>query len=83
MEAVETGAGVPAAEGNPAETVNEGDGGGPPRAGETAEQRRWRLKVNGTEREMDEAEVLRRAQMAESADERFKEAKRIEREALT
>lgn len=82
MEAVETGVAAPTAEGNPAEAVNESDGGGPERPKETAEERRWRLKVNGTEREMDEAEVLRRAQMAESADERFKEAKRIEREAL-
>jgi hypothetical protein len=37
-------------------------------------ERRHKLKVNGQEREYTEAEVLRRAQLAEAADEKFKTA---------
>lgn len=36
--------------------------------------RRHKLKVNGREIEMDEVEVLRRAQLASAADEKFREA---------
>lgn len=38
------------------------------------EIRKLKLKVNGKERELTEEEVIRRAQLAEAADEKFKEA---------
>jgi hypothetical protein len=51
-------------------------------AGETASEkaerkeaeRRLKLKINGQEKEYSESEVIRKAQLAESADARFKEA---------
>jgi Txe/YoeB family toxin of Txe-Axe toxin-antitoxin module len=44
-------------------------------------ERRLKLKINGQEREYTEAEVIRRAQMAESADEKFKKASEMQRQA--
>lgn len=44
-------------------------------------ERRYKLKVNGQEREYGEAEVLRKAQLADSADEKFKKAAEMQRQA--
>ncbi len=38
------------------------------------EVRKWKLKVNGQERELGESELLRRAQLGYSADEKFQQA---------
>lgn len=57
------------------------ESGGEPKQ-ETAAEKRWRLAINQQEREVDEKEMVRLAQLGGSSDERFKEAKRIEREAL-
>ena len=43
-------------------------------------ERKMKLKVNGQEREYSESEVLRRAQLAESAQERYKQAAEKERQ---
>lgn len=48
---------------------------------ETAQERKHKLKVNGKEIELSEAEVLRKAQVAHAADEKFKRAAEIERQA--
>lgn len=46
---------------------------------ETPAEKRYRLKVNGQEREFSEAEVIRRAQMAEAAQEKFQKAAHLEK----
>lgn len=47
-----------------------------------AEQiRKMKLKVNGKDVEMDEAEVIRRAQLASGADEKFREASDLRKQA--
>lgn len=46
---------------------------------ETPAEKKYRLKVNGQEREFSEAEVLKRAQIAEAAQERFQKAAHLER----
>jgi hypothetical protein len=49
-------------------------------AARAEEVRKFKLKVNGREREVDEAEVIRRAQLADAADERFKEAAQMRKQ---
>lgn len=54
-----------------------------PRAGEThaeAVARKMKLKVNGVEREFDEATVIRKAQLAESAEQKFQEAAKLRKQ---
>lgn len=46
-----------------------------------AEERKYKLKVNGREVELPEAEVIKRAQKAEAADERFRMASEKEKKA--
>jgi hypothetical protein len=46
---------------------------------ETPAEKRYRLKVNGQDREFSEAEVLKRAQIAEAAQERFQKAAHLEK----
>lgn len=46
---------------------------------ETPAEKRYRLKVNGQEREFSEAEVLKRAQLAEAAQEKFQKAAHLEK----
>lgn len=46
---------------------------------ETPAEKKYRLKVNGQEREFSEAEVLKRAQIAEAAQERFQKAAHLEK----
>lgn len=43
--------------------------------------RKFKLKVNGVEREYDEDTVIRRAQLAESADQKFQEAAKMRKQA--
>ena len=45
------------------------------------EIRKHKLKINGREVELDEPEVIRRAQMSESADQRYKEAATMKKQA--
>jgi hypothetical protein len=45
------------------------------------EIRKMKLKVNGREVEMDEGEVIRRAQLAESAQQRYQEAAQLKKQA--
>ena len=42
--------------------------------------RKYKLKVNGVEREYDEETVIRRAQLAESADQKFQEASKLRKQ---
>lgn len=54
----------------------------PPSAAAVAEAvRKHKLKVNGKEMELEEPEVLRRAQLAEAAEQKFQEAAKARREA--
>lgn len=46
---------------------------------ETAEERKWRLKFGKTEREVTEKELIAEAQKGWASDEKFKQAKAIER----
>lgn len=46
---------------------------------ETPAEKKYRLKVNGQEREFSEAEVLKRAQLAEAAQEKFQKAAHLEK----
>ena len=46
-----------------------------------AEEKKYKLKVNGRELELPEAEVIKRAQKAEAADERFRLASEKEKKA--
>jgi hypothetical protein len=46
----------------------------------TAEEKRWKLKINGREREFTEAELVEKAQKVEAADEYLIEASRIRRD---
>lgn len=50
-------------------------------AAQKEEIRRHKLKINGREMELDEAEVLRRAQLSSSADEKFQEAAQMRKQA--
>jgi len=68
---------APAADSAPAE-ANDSAADSSPKA-ETPAEKRYRLKVNGQEREFSEAEVLRRAQIAEAAQERFQKAAHLEK----
>jgi hypothetical protein len=53
-----------------------------PATPDAAEQlRRWKLKTDGVEEELDEAEVIRRAQRAGSADKRYEDAARMRQQA--
>lgn len=68
----------PAPASGSAPTAQGAQGDVPAAAGTSAEVkeqiRKLKLKVNGKEVEMDEPEVLRRAQLAEAADQKFQEA---------
>jgi hypothetical protein len=46
-----------------------------------AASKKWKLKVNDVEEELDEPELLRRAQVYSSADEKFKYASKMRKEA--
>lgn len=46
---------------------------------ETPAEKKYRLKVNGQEREFSESEVLKRAQLAEAAQEKFQKAAHLEK----
>jgi len=43
------------------------------------EMRKWKLKVNGAEEEVDEPELIKRAQMSSAANQRFQKAAEIEK----
>ena len=45
------------------------------------EEKKYKLKVNGQDREYTEAELIEKAQKGEAAEERFQEAARLKREA--
>jgi hypothetical protein len=45
------------------------------------EEKKYKVKVNGQDREFTEAELIERASKAEAADQRFQEAARLKREA--
>jgi len=45
------------------------------------QEKKYKIKVNGQDREYTEAELIERAQKAESADQRFQEAAQLKREA--
>jgi len=62
----------------PAESKAAGEAKAAPKP-ETPAERKYRLKVNGQEREFSEAEVLKRAQMAEAAQEKFQKAAHLEK----
>ncbi len=46
-----------------------------------AEIRKWKLKVNGAEEEVDEPELIKRAQLSSSANQKFQKAAEIEKMA--
>lgn len=50
-------------------------------AAKAEEVRKWKLKVNNQEREVTEAELIRRAQLGYSADEKFQKANEIKSQA--
>lgn len=50
-------------------------------AAKAEEARKWKLKVNNQEREVTEAELIRRAQLGYSADEKFLKAKEMHSQA--
>lgn len=69
-------AAIPAAESAPAASESAPDSAPQP---ETPAERKFRLKVNGQEKEFTEAEVLKRAQLAEAAQEKFQKAAHLEK----
>lgn len=62
----------------PAESKAAGEAKAAPKP-ETPAERKFLLKVNGQEREFSEAEVLKRAQLAEAAQEKFQKAAHLEK----
>jgi len=48
---------------------------------EVVQEKKYKVKVNGQDREFTEAELIERASKAEAADERFQEAAKLKREA--